>query len=149
MRHAAFVLLALAIPATAQATPSATQAVVGPVTVESYYRIRWGNFWAFMELYNRNHAPILAEMQKLGFITAIRAETPVMHMAGDQRWDLRVTITYRDAAAATGADPRYDGTARDVSRRLFPDRTAFFAAEERRFAMVEEHWDVVVAPYTE
>ena len=145
-------LLAAAAPLAAQpATPpvAAPAAAPAPVTIESYYRIRWGSFWDFMEIYNRHHAPILAEMRRLGFITAIRVETPSTHMAGDQRWDLRVTITWRDAAAATGADPAYDRAARAASDRLFPDRTAHLAAETRRFAMLEEHWDVIVAPYSE
>ena len=150
MRTAAIVLLAVATPATAQnAPPVATAAVAGPVTVESYYRIRWGSFWGFMELYNRNHAPILAEMQKLGFITSVRTETPVMHMAGDQRWDLRVTITYRDGNAASGSDPAYDRAAKEAGARLFPDRARHLGEEDRRFAMIEEHWDVIVAPWAD
>ncbi|MEZ0242371.1 MAG: hypothetical protein ACAH11_03280 [Sphingomonas sp.] len=148
MRYALALMFAIATPAAAQTAPPSA-AVASPVTVESYYRIRWGDFWSFMELYQRNHAPILAEMQKLGFIVSVRTETPVMHMAGDQRWDLRVTITYRDGNAASGSDPGYDKAAKEVSTRLFPDRKTFFAEEERRFAMVEEHWDVVIAPYTE
>ncbi len=70
-------------------------------------------------------------------------------MAGDQRWDLRVTIVYRDSAAATGADPAYDRAVEEISARLFTDRAACLAAETRRFAMLEEHWDVIVAPYSE
>jgi hypothetical protein len=101
-----------------------------------------------MDIYRVHHAPILAEMQRQGFITAIRTETPFNHMAGDQRWDLRVTITYRDANAAIG-DPAYDRAARAAGERLFPEREAHLAAETRRFAMLEEHWDVIVAPYSE
>ncbi len=33
--------------------------------------------------------------------------------------------------------------------RLFRDDAAYFTAETRRFAMLEEHWDVLVAPYAE
>ena len=151
MRAVLLLLAAFASPLAAQPAPApaAPAAAPGPVIVESYYRIRWGSFWDFMEIYNRHHAPILAEMQRLGFIVALRTETPSTHMAGDQRWDLRVTITYRDAAAATGADPAYDRAARAASDRLFTDRAAHLAAETRRFAMLEEHWDVIVAPYTE
>lgn len=143
-------LLATAAPLSAQSAPPPAPATTpAPVTIESYYRIRWGSFWDFMEIYKNHHAPILAEMQRQGFITAIRTETPSTHMAGDQRWDLRVTITWRDAAAATGADPAYDRAARAASDRLFADRAAHLAAETRRFAMLEEHWDVIVAPYTD
>ena len=147
---AASSLAALPAPAAQpEPAPPAAQGAPGPVTVESYYRIRWGSFWDFMEIYGRHHAPILAELQRLGFIAAIRTETPLTHMAGDQRWDLRVTITYRDGNAAAGSDPAYDRAARAAGERLFRDRDAHLAAETRRFAMIEEHWDVIVAPYAE
>jgi hypothetical protein len=152
MRLAVPLILFAAAPLAAQtpAAAPAVQGVGGPVTIESYYRIRWGSFWDFMEIYREHHAPILAELRKQGFITAIRTETPLTHMAGDQRWDLRVTITYRDGNAATGADGgAYDRASRAASERLFKDRAAHLAAETRRFAMLEEHWDVVVADYAE
>lgn len=31
-------------------------------------------------------------------------------------------------------------------KRLYPDEAAHKAAETRRFSLLEEHWDVVVAP---
>jgi len=136
-------------PTGAASAAQASASVPGPVTVESYYRIRWGSFWDFMAIYQEHHAPILAEMQRQGFITAIRTDTPLTHMAGDGRWDLRVTITYRDGNAAAGSDPAYDRAAADASRRLFADRDAHLAAETRRFAMIDEHWDVIVAPWSE
>ena len=151
MRAVLLLLSMLASPLAAQPAPATSPpaAAPTPVTVESYYRIRWGSFWDFMEIYNRHHAPILAEMRRRGFIREIRVETPSTHMAGDQRWDLRVTIVYRDAAGAAGADPAYDQAVREISARLFTDRAAHLAAETRRFAMLEEHWDVIVAPYSE
>jgi hypothetical protein len=122
----------------------------GPVTIESYYRIRWGSFWDFMAIYREHHAPVLAELQRQGFILSVRTDEPVTHMAGNQRWDLRVTITYRDGNAATGADGgAYARAARAASARLFPDNAVHLAAETRRFAMLEEHWDVIVAPSAE
>lgn len=159
MRLVVLVLLFAAAPLAAQ-TPRAAEpssvataaqgtAGPGPVTVESYYRIRWGSFWDFMEIYREHHAPILAEMQRRGFISAIRTETPLMHMAGDGRWGLRVAITYRDGNSAAGSDPAYDRAVGEASRRLFADRDAHLAAETRRFAMIEEHWDVIAAPYAE
>ena len=152
-----FALLLTAAPGAVQppSTPSAAtqstpavRSAPAPV-VESYYRIRWGSFWDFMAIYREHHAPILAELQRQGFIAAIRTETPLTHMAGDQRWDLRVTITYRDGNGAAGSDPAYDRAAAAASERLFRDRDAHLAAETRRFAMIEEHWDVIVTPYTE
>ena len=153
MRLIALLILFAAAPLAAQTAPTnpapPEQNAPGPVTVESYYRIRWGSFWEFMAIYRQHHAPILAEMQRRGFITAIRTDTPLTHMAGDERWDLRVSITYRDGNAASGSDPSYDRVAREAGERLFPDRDAHEAAETRRFAMIEAHWDVIVISYSE
>lgn len=128
----------LAAPAHAQSSTPAT------VTIESYYRIKWGAGTEFRELYKRNHAPILEEMQKLGFITAIKTDEPFTHMAGDQRWDMRVTITYRDAPSAVVAGGAYDTASEQVIARLYPDRAKLRAEEAKRFALLEEHWDVIV-----
>lgn len=116
-------------PAPPAAIRPASAPVTTPATVESYYRIRWGSFWDFMAIYREHHAPILAEMQRLGLITAIRTETPTTHMAGDQRWDLRVTITYRDGNAALGSDGgAYERAVQEASRRLFHALVAARAA---------------------
>jgi hypothetical protein len=141
--RAIFAAALLAVPvAPAAAQPSAAVAHV-PVTVEYYYRIKWGGGEEFKRLYERNHAPLLREMQKAGFIRAMRVDEPFTHLAGGPRWDLRVTIVFRDATAAV-SDPEW-GRLWDVARtRLFPDRKAFDAEEDRRFALLEEHWDVIV-----
>lgn len=131
-------LLALPLPAVAQATAPASE----PVVVESYYRIKWGGMGEFMDLYRRNHAPVLEAMKARGFITRIEMEQPFTHMAGGARWDLRVTVTYRDADAALGPD--YADAAAAEMDRLYTDVAGHTAQEARRFALVEEHWDVVV-----
>lgn len=130
---------------TAQATaPAAT----GQVTSEHYYRIRWGSAAEFKRLYERNHAPLLREMQRQGFIVAMRVEEPFTHLSGGARWDLRVTITFRDAASAVLVGGPFDQAFEAASRRIYPDRTAFDAEEARRFSLLEEHWDVIVTPVT-
>jgi len=139
-------LLAAAAPETAPSatkTPPAASAMT-PVTIEYYYRIRWGGMDEFRALYAKNHQPILDEMKRLGFITRIETTTPFTHMAGGTRWDLRVTITYRGAEDAVGNGTGYDAAAEKVGARLFPDLAKFKAEEAKRFALVEEHWDVIV-----
>ncbi|HEX8640631.1 MAG TPA: hypothetical protein VF704_05690 [Allosphingosinicella sp.] len=120
----------------------------GQITTEHYYRIRWGSAAEFKRLYERNHAPLLREMQRQGFIIAMRAEEPFTHLSGGARWDMRVTITYRDAASAVLVGGPFDQAFEAASHRLYPDRTAFDAEEARRFSLLEEHWDVIVAPVT-
>ena len=98
----------------------------------------------FKRLYKANHAPLLRELQKAGYITSIQTEEPFTHMAGDQRWDLRVTITYRDAASAVVVGGEFDQRFKAATARLYPDKAKLDAEEARRFGMLEEHWDVIV-----
>lgn len=134
--------------ALATVTPAATAQPVTagePVTTEHYYRIKWGSAGEFKRLYKLNHEPILTELRKQGFITAIRTDEPFTHMAGGQRWDLRVTITYRDPAAAVVVGGAFDKASDAVKARLYPDKKKFDAEEAKRFSLLEEHWDVIVA----
>jgi hypothetical protein len=123
---------------------AAPAAAAEQVTIEHYYRIKWGSAAEFKKLYNANHAPILKEMQRQGFTTAMKLNEPFTHMAGDQRWDLRVTITYRDPPSAVLVGGPYDKAAAEVTKRLYPDEARLDAEESRRFSLVEEHWDVIV-----
>lgn len=129
--------------AYAEETASATAV---PTTVEYYYRVRWGSLKEFVELYERNHKPLLDAMQKSGFITSMKTEFPFTHLAGGQRWDLRVRITFRDAAAAIN-DPRWEAEWASARKKMFKDLKKFETEESRRFSLVEEHWDVIVSDY--
>ena len=135
----AALLAALTTGATAQPVAPAE-----PITLEHYYRIKWGSAAEFKRLYKLNHQPILAEMQKQGFITSMRTDEPFTHLAGGQRWDLRVTITYRDAASAVVVGGAYDKASDAVKARLYPDGKRLDAEEAKRFSLLEEHWDVIV-----
>lgn len=127
-------------PALAQKPPAE------PVTVEHYYRIKWGSSDEFMRLYKANHQPLLDEMKKQGRILAIRTDAPFTHMAGGQRWDVRVTITYPDAAAAVVVGGAFDKAFEAATARLYPDKAKLDVEEARRFSLLEEHWDVIVTP---
>lgn len=120
--------------------------IAEPITTEHYYRIKWGSAGEFKRLYKKNHEPILMELKKEGFITAIRTEEPFTHMAGGQRWDLRVTITFRDPAAAVVVGGDFDKASDAVKARLYPDTKTLEAEEAKRFSLLEEHWDVIVTP---
>jgi hypothetical protein len=123
----ALALATLASGATAQSGE--------PITTEHYYRIKWGSAGDFKRLYKLNHAPILAELQKQGFITAIRTDEPFTHMAGGQRWDLRVTITFRDPSAAVVVGGAFDKASDAVKARLYPDKKKLEAEEAKRFSL--------------
>ena len=137
-------LMFAAIPGPVLAQ-SPAGAVDRSVTAEYYYRVRWGSLAEFRQLYERNHAPILSEMQKQGFVTRIEVEEPYTHLAGGSRWDLRVRVTYRDAASAMFMGP-FERAFGETAARLFPDKAKFEAEEARRFSLLEDHWDIFVMP---
>ena len=132
-------LVACSAPALSQPV-----AATGPVTAEYYYRIKWGSSEEFKHLYERNHAPIMREMQKQGYVTRMEIEEPFTHLAGGPRWDLRVTVTFRDAASAIFTKGDFDKAFSEATKRLYPDKAKFEVEEARRFSLLEEHWDVIV-----
>ncbi len=143
--------MAFAAPVAAQSTPAPKPAAskYEPVTIEYYYRIKWGQHGEFWKLYKENHEPILKEMQKRGFINSIKIDEPFTHMAGGPRWDLRVTIVYRDGNAAVGDEPGgWDEVSDEVEKRLYPDKAAHEAEESRRMGLLEDHWDIIVYDVT-
>jgi hypothetical protein len=110
--------------------------MAGPVTVEYFYRVRWGFHEEWLELFRRNHWPLLRESKHAGNILDVRLLTPRFHGDGRADWDVMVRITYRDWAAMAGHTPE------EVARRLFPDEETYRREEQRRFELLEAHWDV-------
>jgi hypothetical protein len=62
---------------------------------------------------------------------------PTYHGDGRADWTFAVTIIYKDIAAMTG--PSDDEA---ITKRLYPDQAAFKRAEQRRFEILDAHWDV-------
>ena len=106
------------------------------VTVAYFYRVRWGALEEFIELFERNHWPILREQIADGRFVGVRAATPRFHGDGRADWSFMVTITFRDWAAM-GAHSESD-----IAERLFPDQERYRAEERRRFELLDAHWDV-------
>lgn len=107
-----------------------------PVTVEYYYRVRWGHVDEFVELFERNHWPVLREQLSYGRFTKVRLFTPRFHGDGRADWHVMVTITYRDWAAVE------EHSDREIAARLFPDQDRYQAEERHRFSLLDAHWDV-------
>ena len=144
-RHArASVLLTALLTAGSQghaaAPAAAQQPSAQPYPVEYYYQVSWGHFDEFMELYKRNHYPILLREQKLGRILTMNATYPVYHAGEAKRWDMRFTIVWRDAATAND-----DFDPAPIIKELYPDQVKFRQEEQRRFEILVEHMDVPVA----
>ena len=112
-----------------------------PITVAYYYRVRWGAIDEFIELFERNHWPILREQLARGRFTDVRAYTPRFHGDGRADWNFLVTITYRDWAAIE------EHSDAEIAARLYPDLATFKAEEAHRFSLLEAHWDVPLEPH--
>jgi len=53
----------------------------------------------FIRLFKKNHFPVLKREIELGHIQRVSAEAPRFHGTEDGRWDYRVTIVWKNAAA--------------------------------------------------
>jgi hypothetical protein len=110
------------------------------VEVLYFYRTRWGAHDEFVTLFRKNHWPILREELNAGRFTNVEMWTPRFHGDGRADWDVLVSITYRDwASIESHADA-------DIARRLFPDQATYAREEQRRFELLEAHWDVPLDP---
>jgi len=135
VRALVLLLLGAASSAAAQAPPAGAST---PFVVEYYYTARWGFADEFIKLFKKNHYPVLQRQKELGNILEIRAEAPRFHGTEDGRWDYRITLVWKNAAAPHEAFPETE------LRRLFPDQETFRREEQRRFEILSRHWDLPV-----
>ncbi|MBI3950494.1 MAG: hypothetical protein HY314_08580 [Acidobacteria bacterium] len=110
-----------------------------PFVVEYYYKARWGYADEFIRLFKKNHYPVLKKQIETGRILRVTAVRPRYHSTEDGRWDYRVTIVFKNVAAA------HDTTGEEVIiKQLYPDQEIFRREEQRRFEILLAHWDVPV-----
>ena len=124
------------VPTTRAETPSLQETSGAERTVWYFYRVKWGFQNEFMDLYQKNHYPIL-KAQLGDRITDFKAYVPTYHGDGRGDWTFATVLTFRDAAAMTAP---YDEAA--IARRIFSDFETFEAEERRRFEILDAHWDV-------
>jgi hypothetical protein len=140
-RFVAGLLVGLMCVASVAATAQPPQTKEPPFVVEYYYKVKWGYADEFIRLFKKNHYPILKKRVESGHILDVRAEQPRYHTTEEGRWDYRVTIVYKNAAAAL--DSSGDEA---IIRQLYPDQATFSREEQRRFEILIAHWDVPVSP---
>jgi len=102
-----------------------------------FYKVKWGYQDEFVQLFQRNHLPILREEMKSGRIKDVRTFVPTYHGDGRSDWTFAVVIVYKDIAAMTA--PSEDAA---IGLRLYPDQAKFQKEEQRRFEILEAHWHV-------
>ncbi len=115
-----------------------------PYTVEYYYKVQWGHQQEFLQLFLKNHYPLLRKGVESGRMVAVTIDTPANHMTEDQRWDYRVTIKYKNSTVATTANPGEEA----LIKQMYPDQATFQREEQRRFEILLGHWDLPVTDIT-
>lgn len=117
--------------------PARQTAASAERTVWYFYTVKWGFQDEFLDLFQKNHYPVLRDQMKGGRITSVRTYVPTYHGDGRADWTFAVSITYKDTAAMTGPA----GEA-EIIARLYPDQATFRREELRRFEILAAHWDV-------
>ena len=129
-RLAALLLLAMA----PLAAPAADDA---PLPIAYYYKVRWGFQAEFERLFLKNHLPLLLAQKEQGRIKSVNLYRPTFHGDGHADWTFLVVLTF--PSWATFATPSGE---EELAKKLFPDQETFKKEEQRRFEILDAHWDI-------
>ena len=136
-------LVLFSLPLAAQGAPP-QNAPDQPYVMEYYYKVQWGHQQEFLQLFLKNHYPLLRKEVESGRMLSVKIETPSNHMTEDARWDYRVTIRFKNSTVATTANPDEEA----MVRQLWPDQETYKREEQRRFEILLAHWDLPVSDIT-
>jgi len=136
-------LMLSAVPLLAQGAPP-QGAPNQPYTMEYYYKTQRGRQQEFLQLFLKNHYPLLKKLVDGGRAVSVKIETPANHMTEDARWDYRVTIKFKNSTVATTANP----DEQSLIKQLWPDQETYKREEQRRFEILLAHWDLPVSDVT-
>src|SRR5213594_2294796 len=132
-------LLSVAYPgARAGQSTMAAEGKEQPYVIE-YYNTKWGHAEEFLALFKKNHYPVLKKEIELGRMLKVSMTVPRYHTTEDGRWDYRVTIVFKNAAIA---NDNFDSST--LIKQLFPDQESYKKEEQRRFEILEAHWDLPI-----
>src|SRR5271165_700450 len=144
-RRILFTLLFSVFARTLLAQGAPPQAASGqPYTLEYYYKVQWGRQQEFLQLFLKNHYPLLRKMVETGRMISVKIETPANHMTEEARWDYRVTIRFKNSTMATTTNPDEER----LIKQLWPDQERYKREEQRRFEILLSHWDLPVTDIT-
>ena len=117
----------------AQAPPK--QAGAEAKTTWYFYTVKWGLQDEFLDLFQRNHYPILKAKEKAGRFSAVRTYVPEFHGDGRADWTFVVELVVPPNAPSTPTDE-------EIIAKLYPDAAKLAREEQRRFEILVAHWDV-------
>ncbi len=129
----AILVVAIFVGSAIAQSPSRPPVPGAPLVVEYYYKVQWGHADEFLQLFKKNHYPLLKRQMEMGRILSVKMETPMYHMTEGERWDYRVTITFKETAP-------FDEQA--LIQQLWPDQATYKKEEQRRFEILLAHWDL-------
>jgi len=129
-RLAAALLLAMA-PAVARPADES------PLPIAYYYKVRWGFQAEFERLFLKNHLPLLLAQKEQGRIKSVNLYRPTFHGDGHADWTFLVVLTF-PSWAAFGTPSGEE----ELAKKIFPDQDAYKKEEQRRFEILDAHWDV-------
>jgi hypothetical protein len=115
-----------------------------PYTMEYYYKVQWGRQQEFLQLFLKNHYPLLQKNVESGRMLSVKIEQPANHGTEDGRWDYRVTIRFKNSTVATTSNPNEER----FIKELWPDQEKYRREEQRRFEILLAHWDLPVTDIT-
>jgi hypothetical protein len=128
---AAAIVLA-SVAGGAQAPPK--QAAGEPKVTWYFYTVKWGFQDEFLDLFQRNHYPVLKAREKAGQFRSVRTYVPEFHGDGRADWTFAVELVAPPNPPATP-------TTEEIVAKLYPDRAKFVREEQRRFEILVAHWD--------
>jgi hypothetical protein len=135
----AMVLCAAILGTGAPQSSMAAEGKEQPFVIEYYYKTQWGHAEEFLALFKKNHYPILKKEMELGRMLKVSMAVPRYHTTEDGRWDFRVTIVFKNASIA---NDNFDSSV--IIKQLFPDQETYKKEEQRRFELLDAHWDLPI-----
>jgi hypothetical protein len=120
---------------------AAQSSTTDPVTVAYYYKVKWGYQDEFLELFKRNHFPLLEAQVKSGRMVRVEAFTPRFHGDGRSDWTFMTVLVFKNWQAFGD-----NSAERELITRMYPDQEKYKREEKRRFELLDAHWDVPLTP---
>jgi hypothetical protein len=105
-----------------------------PYLVEWSYKVKWGHAEEFWQLFKKYQIATLNREKELGYVLSYAVYRPGFHTGEDTRWEYRIVVTYKNQASS--------GHGSEVERELFPDQATMKREENRRWELVEAHYDL-------
>jgi TRAP-type mannitol/chloroaromatic compound transport system substrate-binding protein len=124
---------------SANQAQSVTKAEGEAFVADYYYKAKWGYADEFIRLFKKNHYPVLKKQIETGRILSVTCVRPRFHATEEGRWDFRVTIVFKNMAAALD-----QASEEPIIKQLYPDQETFKREEQRRFEILLAHWDVPI-----